>query len=966
MDICSLQETKIIDPEASNAELQDYCFFFQENSDIWHGLGFAVRKQLSSCVKTKKINDRISVLQLDIGDEKKHPITVLNVHAPTAQHEADRDIFFSALQNIYEKYKSESLVYIAGDFNSKVGSKEENEMSIGSHCKQQKRNAAGQRLVEFTEFNRMILCNTIFKHKECHKTTWTAKRKNGTCTQNQIDYIACPDRLKKMLMDARSYGGMKALSDHKIVIAKIALDHKYTMNIRKSRSNKQIVLDSRKLSSCEKTKKAYDKIVRENIIKIDPCGEGGWTKTVSMLMNVGQELLFRERTNSYKVRYDDEELVYMAKVQRDLHLQYNRCKSKAKIRRLKSMRNKIQKQMNKKIQALKNEMLQQKAIAVESCKDESGKMFKAAKELAGRDRQAAVVNDKDGNNIVRPIDAAEAIKTFFESQMVNKDIEIFEEYIGQRKPLEKPIESNEVEKAFKKLKNGKAQGPDGPSSEMFKYAPKEFANHITEIINYEISNHIPTKIGLGELIPLQKPGKPKGPPKNLRPIVLLPIKRKVIASITQTRILPKVIKYLSHNQSAYIPKRGTPDVVWMHRWLAALAVRYSKEIHILGIDMSRAFDTIDRKKLMKILEEEVSLDEDELRLCRILLAETSIQVKFKDVISSLFKSNIGSPQGCSASPIFFIVLLNKALVDLKSKVPFSRPIEDTGFPEDAEYADDTDFISTNMEYLSNLLPYVEKEFGAYNLIVNADKTEKTTLSDSKKEWKSVKKLGSLLNEEEDIKRRMQLATVQFAKLSNIWKTKGIALKTRLRLYNALIIPIITYNAGTWGLTSAQSNKIDVYHRKQLREVLRIKWPNKISNDKLYDICNVVEPLSTKIARLRWSLFGHILRLNDEVPAKKAMFLYCKQEKGKRGRPKTTLPVLLWNESKKVLGKKPSLDVFLSIAEDRYKWRAFSESVVEKSFQVANKKGNFNKGVACAQSKKDNIKVNKVFRPTVLF
>ena len=102
-----------------------------------------------------------------------------------------------------------------------------------------------------------------------------------------------------------------------------------------------------------------------------------------------------------------------------------------------------------------------------------------------------------------------------------------------------------------------------------------------------------------------------------------------------------------------------------------------------------------------------------------------------------------------------------------------------------------------------------------------------------------------------------------------------------------------------------------------------------------------------------------------------MFLYCKQEKGKRGRPKTTLPVLLWNESKKVnFGQEAFsiliLDVFLSIAEDRYKWRAFSESVVEKSFQVPNKKGNFNKGVACAQSKIDNIKVKKVFRPTVLF
>ena len=520
----------------------------------------------------------------------------------------------------------------------------------------------------------------------------------------------------------------------------------------------------------------------------------------------------------------------------------------------------------------------------------------------------------------------ESNRPFFAGQMINDQIEDFPSYVRKPKPLNNPISHDEVAFGIKKLKNNKAQGPDGLSAEMFKYAPNEFSRHLAVIYNYEIANQIHMKVGEGELIPLQKPGKPKGPKKSLRPIVLLPIKRKILAGITQMRILPKVEKYLSKSQSAYIPKRGTPDVVWMHRWLAALAIRYSKTVHILGIDMSRAFDTIDRKRLLEILQYDVGLGEDEMCLCRILLAETTIKVRLGEVVSSVFTSNIGSPQGCSVSPIFFIVLLNKALEDLKTKVPFPRPISDLGYPEDAEYADDTDFISTSEEYLENLLPYVEKEFGTYNLLVNTDKTEKTKISANEKDWKNTKKLGSLLGEEEDLKRRMQLAAAQFSKLKNLWKTKGTALETRLKLYNALIIPILIYNAGTWGLTCEQSEKIDKFHRRQLRQIIKIRWPNKISRQNLYESCKVLEPLSTKIARLRWSLFGHILRLNEEVPARKVMKLYCDQENGKRGRPKTTLPVVLWNEAKKVLKKQPSLTWFTNLAQDSKSWFEFSEKL----------------------------------------
>ena len=43
-------------------------------------------------------------------------------------------------------------------------------------------------------------------------------------------------------------------------------------------------------------------------------------------------------------------------------------------------------------------------------------------------------------------------------------------------------------------------------------------------------------------------------------------------------------------------------------------------------------------------------------------------------------------------------------------------------PEDAEYADDTDFLSTDKKYLDQMLPHVEVVFRDKKLIVNADKT----------------------------------------------------------------------------------------------------------------------------------------------------------------------------------------------------------------------------------------------------
>ena len=68
-------------------------------------------------------------------------------------------------------------------------------------------------------------------------------------------------------------------------------------------------------------------------------------------------------------------------------------------------------------------------------------------------------------------------------------------------------------------------------------------------------------IGKGMLVLVQKPGKPTGPLKSLRPIVLLSVLRKTLSLIVLSRIAPKFDDYLSSSQSGFRRGRSTADVV---------------------------------------------------------------------------------------------------------------------------------------------------------------------------------------------------------------------------------------------------------------------------------------------------------------------------------------------------------------------------------------------------------------------
>lgn len=358
--------------------------------------------------------------------------------------------------------------------------------------------------------------------------------------------------------------------------------------------------------------------------------------------------------------------------------------------------------------------------------------------------------------------------------------------------------------------------------------------------------------------------------------------------------------------------------------------------------MSRAFDTIDRTKLMEILETVPGNTDDDRRLIRLLLANTSIQVHFNGVDTKPFASTIGSPQGDALSPILFAIYLEAALRELHARGP-QRPQQDLNvhLPLEAIYADDTDFISMFAEFLDEIQARVGPIFEEFNLLVNVDKTERTVIGHpdlvNDQSWHNTRKLGSLLGVEEDVNRRIQLAFQALNGLEDLWKHRHlVAQKIRVTAYRAIVESVLLYNCGTWALTEALADKLDRCQRKMIRRILGLKWSDKVTNNDLYTRCDI-SPASVQVVNARWRLFGHTLRLHEDSPARKAMaFYFVKDTPGRQGN-RVTIASALSNEYKSVTGKcistSSEYETVVRVAQNRDSWKLIVQLVVAKYIEL---------------------------------
>ncbi|CCI10474.1 unnamed protein product [Albugo candida] len=304
-----------------------------------------------------------------------------------------------------------------------------------------------------------------------------------------------------------------------------------------------------------------------------------------------------------------------------------------------------------------------------------------------------------GASLVIPRKQLKSSRNFFQANFTNPISVSVGTYI-----MESPITAEEVTQALRSLKYNRAPGADHIPAELLKYNPPVVSDLLARAINviFRTSLHPCAKALInGVVITVPKPNRPTGSCANLRPITRLSTTRKTISTTILNRIRTKWIIGCRLTRVAF----ESP----------------ATSVYILGIDLSKAFDTIDRHRFLMVLDS--ILDPDEVQMIKALLSATTLQIRLGVKSYSKFARNHGTPQGDALSPLLFVVYLEAALSDLCLHLELSmRELNAIVF------ANDMDFIHHDSTRLEHILLVAERVFRAWSLTINVSKTDRKTIA----------------------------------------------------------------------------------------------------------------------------------------------------------------------------------------------------------------------------------------------
>ena len=392
------------------------------------------------------------------------------------------------------------------------------------------------------------------------------------------------------------------------------------------------------------------------------------------------------------------------------------------------------------------------------------------------------------------------------------------------------------------------------------------------------------------------------------------------------------------SEAAYRSGRGTTEQLLTIKLMAEKAANTPNYVtDVLLMDMSKAFDRVERGKLIEDLK--TILQDDELHLVKILMEDMKLAVRVGNTTGNQFSTNIGVPQGDCLSPILFTLYLAKALSietdctddteNHRELAPHLRDhcyskLQRTGTLIPLQYADDICWLGMNCKHsVEQVEGTIPETLATRNLLINKEKTEKYEIKkNGDGSWRKCKYLGTLLDTSEDIKRRKRLAREAMDKIKYISRDRRLDIDIKMRAFNAYTSSVFLYYSETWTVNKTTADSLDSYHRRLMRNAINIRWPNKISTTELYNTTQQT-PWSKTITKRRVRLYGHLMRLPEDTPVRKAMVEYDRPLKMARGAPKFTWKKNIENDLSQLgLDKKEAAE----IAQDRKRWRVLVKSI----------------------------------------
>ena len=148
-------------------------------------------------------------------------------------------------------------------------------------------------------------------------------------------------------------------------------------------------------------------------------------------------------------------------------------------------------------------------------------------------------------------------------------------------------------------------------------------------------------------------------------------------------------------------------------------------------------------------------------------------------------------------------------------------------------------------------------------------------------------LGSKITADGDcshgIERRLLFGRKAMTNLDSILKSRDITLSTKVRLFKAMVFPVVMYGCESWTIKKAECQRTNAFELWCWVRLLRYSWTASRSNQSILKEISPEYSLEGLMLKLKLQQFGHLIQRTDSL--EKTLMLENIEGRKRRGRPR---------------------------------------------------------------------------------
>ena len=645
IDICAVQEVRY--KGQGNRMFGDgeerYKFWWSGGESKIGGVAVMVRENwVENIIEVVRIDERMMKVKMVCG---KEIISFFSTYAPQqGRTDEEKEEFREKLTNEIADVPESEVVIVAGDLNGHVGRERQGFEDVLGEFGIGQRNAEGEEILQLCQQNNMKIVNTWFKKKEEHLITY----KSGDVA-TQIDFVLLRNGDQVRAVNCKVIPGEDCVTQHRLLCADIQM--KEMTRPRRRRGEKKIKIWKLK----DPNMKAH---FQDKLNEKLSGQEGGWKELREAHMDAAKEVC--GETSGFR--------------KRERQTWWWREEVRQAIKEKKAAFKKWQNEKTEENKAVYREKSKQakRAVAIaqsqaweEWCQDirtaeGRQKMFRLARQMK-KDRQDVVggryVKDEAGRIQIEDKKITARWRRYF-SELLNEEnpyeLEEVERTVG---PIN-CVKELEVKKALRSMKQGKAPGPSGLTSEMLKAGEERGIKELTRVFQgLQVSEEIPEEWTGSFTIPIFKGKGDALQCEKYRGIRLLEHGFKIWEKILEYRL--REIININECQFGFQKGRSTTDAIFIMRQVQEKFLSKNKKLYHVFVDLEKAFDRVPRDVIRWALRKQ-GVPERLINLVMALYKEAKSRVKTVAGTSEEFEIRVGVHQGSALSPLLFITVLEEA------------------------------------------------------------------------------------------------------------------------------------------------------------------------------------------------------------------------------------------------------------------------------------------------------------------